>query len=311
MQQPASAKQAYKNGYKMIMRKLTLVLTALALSVSVSAQTSDYLRRYNILLDRVGPAGVGMETLIANWSKAEPESPQMLSACFYYHVAKAQGTEVVARKESRYLGASPMLTLQDSTGADVHYYEVLRYDDDIFAEALKAADKAISIYPQRLDFRFMKANAYLSYERESPDMALSNILGLAHEFMTSEKTWTYQETPGNDVDVDKELFAQMMQDYCVTLYGLGTPSSYEAFLKLSQRMNGYLPKNPAFIANIGSYHLVVAKDPKTALKYYDKALKLDPKDRDVINNAVLASRKLDNPKLEKKYLKMLQQIFVQ
>lgn len=288
------------------MNRIICVLTALSISLSVFAQTSDYQRRYNILIDRVGPAGVGMETLIENWSKAEPDNTDMLAARFYYYIAKAQGTEVVARKEAKYLGAAPMLTLKDSTGADVHYYEVLKYDDEIFAQALKVVDHAVSLYPQRLEFRFMKANAYLSYERESPDMALSNILGLAHEFMTSGKSWTYNEN-SEQMTVDQELFAQMIQDYCVTMYSLGTPASYEAFLKLSQKMNGYFPKVPSFLANIGSYHMVVAKDPKTALKYYDKALKIEPKAREVINNAILAARKLKNGKLEKKYLKLLQQ----
>lgn len=280
---------------------------ALMLSFSLSAQTSDYLRRYNGLLDRVGPAGVGMETLISNWSKAEPESPEMLKARFYYYAAKAQSTEIVTRKEAKYLGASPVLTLQDSTKADVHYYKVLKYDDNLFAEALKAVDKAIAIYPQRLDFRFLKANAYMSYERESPDMALSNLLGLAHDYVTSGKTWTYQDGT-EEVEVDSELFAEMIQDYCVTLYTLGSPFSYEAFLKLSQRMNDYYPKCPSFLANIGSYHMVVAKDPKTALKYYDKALKLDHDAKDIVNNAIIAARRLKNSKLEKKYTKMLQQI---
>lgn len=288
------------------MNKILCALTALLMSLSVFAQTSDYKRRYDILLDRVGPAGVGMETLINNWNKAEPENTDMLTARFYYYIARAQGTEVVARKEAKYLGAAPMLTLQDSTGVDVHYYEVLKYDDEIFSQALKVVDHAISLYPQRLEFRFMKANAYLSYERESPDMALSNILGLAHDYMTSGKTWTYNEN-SEQLTVDQELFAQMIQDYCVTLYALGSPASYEAFLKLSQRMNGYFPKTPSFLANIGSYHMVVAKDPKTALKYYDKALKIEPKAREVINNAILAARKLKNTKLEKKYLKLLQQ----
>lgn len=288
------------------MNKILCALTALSMSLSVFAQTSDYKRRYDILLDRVGPAGVGMETLIENWSKVEPDNTDMLTARFYYYIAKAQGTEVVARKEAKYLGAAPMLTLQDSTGVDVHYYEVLKYDDEIFSQALKVVDHAISLYPQRLEFRFMKANAYLSYERESPDMALSNILGLAHDYMTSGKTWTYNEN-SEQLTVDQELFAQMIQDYCVTLYALGSPSSYEAFLKLSQRMNGYFPKTPSYLANIGSYHMVVAKDPKTALKYYDKALKIEPKAREVINNAILAARKLKNTKLEKKYLKLLQQ----
>lgn len=283
------------------------MLAALLLSVSMSAQTSDFQRRYEVLLNRVGPAGVGMETLIANWSKAEPENPEMLTARFYYYLSKAQGTEVVARDESKYLGMAPVLSLKDSADNDVHYYEVLKYDDALFAEALKAVDKAISVYPQRLEFRFLKANAYMSYERESPDMTLSNLLGLAHDYATSGKTWTYMDGDAQ-IEVDSELFAELIQDYCVTLYNLGTPSSYEAFLKLSQRMNGYYPKFPSFHANIGSYYMVVAKEPKTALKYYDKALKLDPDAKDIINNAILASRRLKNTKLEKKYQKMLQQV---
>jgi hypothetical protein len=124
--------------------------------------------------------------------------------------------------------------------------------------------------------------------------------------MTSGKTWTYKD--GVElIEVDSDLFAQMIQDYCVTLYTLGSPNSYQAFFKLSQKMNACFPKSPIFIANMGSYSMVVAKDPKGALKYYDKALKLDPKARDIINNAILAARKLQNSKLEKKYVKMLQQ----
>jgi tetratricopeptide (TPR) repeat protein len=97
----------------------------------------------------------------------------------------------------------------------------------------------------------------------------------------------------------------MMQEYCYSIYTLGTPSSYDAFLRLSQRMNEYFPKEADFLGNIGSYHLVVRKDSKTAIKYYDKALKLDPGNADIINNALVASRKLKNDKLVKKYTKML------
>ena len=98
----------------------------------------------------------------------------------------------------------------------------------------------------------------------------------------------------------------MIQEYCYSLYTLGSPSSYEAFLKLSQRMNEYYPKEADFLGNIGSYHLVVKKDFKTALKYYDKALKLEPGDVNVINNAILAARQRKDDKLVKKYSKMLQ-----
>lgn len=291
----------------MIMRKIAYIFTALLLSFLASAQTSDYQRRYSMLLDRVGFAGVGMETLIENWSKAEPDNPEMLQARFYFCFVKAQSTEVVKRSEPKYLGQAPLLSLPDSTGANVYYYEVLKYDDELFGQAMKAVDKMIAAYPDRLDFRFLKANAYLSYERESPDMALSSILGLAYDYKTSKKKWLYPDASAADqMEVDEKLFAQMIQEYCYSLYTLGSPSSYEAFLKLSQRMNEYYPKEADFLGNIGSYHLVVKKDFKTALKYYDKALKLEPGDVNVINNAILAARQMKDDKLVKKYSKMLQ-----
>lgn len=291
----------------MIMRKIIYIFAALVLSVMASAQTSDYQRRYNALLDRVGFAGVGMETLIENWGKAEPENPQMLQASFYYYFVKSQSTEVISRSEPKYLGVTPIMTLKDSTGADIHYYEVLKYDDELFSKAIKAADKMISVSPDRLDYRFLKANAYLSYERESPDMAISSIMALAYDYKTSKTKWLYpDEETQEPSQVDSELFTQMMQEYCYSLYVLGTPSSYDAFLRLSQRLNEYFPKEPNFLGNIGSYYQVVKKEYKTALKYYDKALKLAPDDVNVIRNALLASRQLKNEKLIKKYTKMLQ-----
>lgn len=290
----------------MIMKRFIYIVAALTLSISMSAQTSDYLRRYNLLLDRVGPSGVGMETLIEGWAKANPVDPDMLEARFYFYLSKAQSTEVITRGQNKYLGLTPVLSLKDSTGTDVHYYQVLKYDDATFAEALKAVDSAISLYPERLDFRFLKANAYLSYERESPDMTLSNILALVHEFMNSDTEWKYYQTDVPEpASIDKDEFAQLIQEYCYTLYKLGTPSSYDAFLKLSQRMNEYFPKNTDFLGNIGSYHMVAKKDYKTALKYYDKALKIKPDEVSIIRNAMLAARTSKNSKLEKKYHKML------
>lgn len=291
----------------MIMRKFIYVFAALVLSVAASAQSIDYLRRYNLLLDRVGPAGVGMETLIENWGKAEPESIEMLQARFFFLLTKAQGSEVVSRKESKFLGLTPVLTLKDSLGTDVHYYEVIKYEEGLFVDAVESLQQAISISPDRLDLRFLMANTYMSYERENIDLTLSNIMGLVHDYMSSGKKWLYQpDFASEPEEVDKEQFADMMKDYCYSFYTLATPSSYDAFLKLSERMNSYFKKDADFIGNIGSYHHVVKQDYKTALKYYDKAIKLQPDNTSLINNALIAARKMNNAKLEKKYRKMLE-----
>ena len=291
----------------MIMRKIIFILAALALSAAASAQSVDYLRRYNLLLDRVGPAGLGMETLIENWGKAEPDNVDMIQARFFYLLTKSQGSEIVHSKEAKYLGQTPVLTLKDSLGTDVHYYEVFKYDDNIFVEAVETLQQAITVAPNRLDLRFLMANTYMSYERGDIDLTLSYVLGLVHDFMTSDAKWFYKaDSASPQIEVDKEEFAEMMKDYCYSFFTLATPKSYQAFLKLSERMNGYFKKDAGFIGNIGSYHHVVKQDYKTALKYYDKAIKLQPDNTSFINNAIIAARKMNNPKLEKKYRKMLE-----
>ena len=280
--------------------KFAALAAALVLLLPTLAFAQDFERKYNLLVERVGPCGVGLETLLDNWAKAEPDNDKMLAAKFNFWLTKGQGTEVVTNTQKKYLGMDAVLALKDSTGADVYYFEVLKYDDECFREAIASVDRAISMYPERLDFRFMKANAYISYERESPDMALANLLSLVNDFKAGKEKWTY----GGQI-ADDDFFAAAMQEYCVSFYTLGTAGSYEAFRKLSEVMLGHYPDNPGFMSNMGSYNMLVKKDFKAALKYYNKALKKHPDDYISIRNSALAARRLGNVKMEKKYLQML------
>ena len=81
--------------------------------------------------------------------------------------------------------------------------------------------------------------------------------------------------------------------------------SYEAFRKLSEIMLERNPSNTGFMNNIGSYYMLVKKDFKTAVKYYNKVLKMSPSDYTAIKNSALAARRMGNVKMEKKYLQML------
>ena len=280
------------------MLKKFLITAFLLLPFIAGAQ--DFEGRYERLVARVGLSGVGVETLLDSWAAAEPDDAEMLTAKFNFWLTKGQGSEVVAKSEKRYLGLDPVIALKDSSDADVYYYEVLKYDDECFREAIASVDRAIAMYPERLDFRFMKANAYLSYERESPDMALANLLSLIYDFMGSKTQWTY----GGE-SADSDFFAAAMQEYCISFYTLGTSGSYEAFRKLSEQMLRHCPDSPDFMTNMGSYHMLVKKDYKTAIKYYEKVLKKHPDNYTSIKNGVLASRRMGNVKLEKKYLRML------
>lgn len=281
------------------MKRAMLAAIAAMISVMSFAQSDKYEQRYNLLVSKLGPAGVGVETVLNTWEQADSSDSKMLLGKFNYYFTKSQSSQVVTKPTKKYLGMEPVLTLKDSTGTDVFYYQEIMYDDELYGMAIKAADKAIGFHPEKLDFRFMKANAYIAYEKESPDMAIAYLLALADESI-SRKVWLYNEEPA-----DAKFFSEAMLEYCFSFYSIGTPAAMNAFLALSERMNRIDPKNPAFINNIGSYHLVARNDYKTALKYYNKVLKDYPDDYTAIKNCVLLARRQNNVKLEKKYLQKL------
>lgn len=283
------------------MKRIILITFILLGSFASQAQTSSrYEQRYDLLVSQFGHAGVGVETVLDNWAKVDSTNAKMLYGRFAYMFTKAQTEQVEARPGKKYLGMDPVLTLKDTLGNDVNYFQVNSFDDDLYAESLKAADKAIYYWPDRLDFRFMKANAYIAYEKESPDMALAYLMSLADENVRRKSSWEY-----DGEKADQNFFQDAMQEYCFSLYSIGTPASYEAFRTLSEKLSVMFPDNTDFMNNMGSYHLIAKNDYKSAYKYYNKVLKLHPDDETAIRNCVLAARKQKNVKLEKKYLEMM------
>lgn len=285
-----------------MMKKIIMFAAALLLSyTAVMAQTESerYEQRYEMLASRLGPAGVGIETVLDNWAKVDSTNARMLFGRFSYYFTKAQTSEIVSKPQKKYLGMDPLLTLKDSLGNDVYYFQQNVFDDELYGQAIKAADRAISFWPDRLDFRFMKANAYIAYEKESPDMALAFLTALVDENVRRKGAWEYEGTAA-----DPDFFEDAMQEYCYSFYTIGSDAAREAFLTLSQKLSGLYPGNAGFMNNIGSYYLV-KHEYKTALKYYDKVLKKHPSDYTAIQNGLIAARRLKSEKLEKKYLTMM------
>lgn len=282
------------------MKRFISVVLLLLTCAAASAQNEKYEQRYNLLVSKLGPAGVGVETVLDNWAKADSTDAGMLMGRFNFYFTKAQSMQVVIKPSDRYLGMEPILTVKDSTGADIHYYQEMSYDDELYGMAIQAADKLVSFYPDRLDFRFLKANAYIAYEKESPDMATAYLMSLIDEDSRNAVQWTYEEQK-----VEDSFFADAMLEYCFSFYSIGSPSALDAFHKISLKMYELNPDNPAYLNNIGTYYLIAKQDYKTALKHYNKVLKTWPEDYTAIKNCVLLSRKQKNLKQEKKYLQML------
>lgn len=284
------------------MKKRFVVVVLALVSVCVYAQDQSAVleRRYNLLVEKVGFAGIGVETVLDAWERVDSTNLNMQLGRFRYYLTKGQTISVVAKPEKKYLGLEPVLTLKDSLGKDVYYFQEPFFDDALYGQAMKSLDKVISLAPDRLDFRFMKANTYITYEKGSPDMTLSYLSGLCDEAAARTKDWTFgQEKKGRD------FFADAMQEYCYNLFLIGTPSSREAFVTLSRKLNGIFPEYLDFLNNIGSYQLM-SQDYKGALKTYGKVLKKDPGNLTALQNCLLAARRMKNAKLIEKYNAQLQ-----
>lgn len=265
-------------------------------------RVEEYAQRYELLVSKLGPDGVGIETVLNNWAGIAPDDIRLLTARFSYYYTKSQKTEVVPKNQKKFMGADPVLTLKDTTGADVNYFQETVYDDSLYSLSMKFLDRAIRLDSDRLDLRFLKATALVSYEKESPDMALAYLEKLVDENVLVGGKWKY---PG--VDVTETFFKDAIQEYCYTFFNIGSQGAYNAFYALSMKMLEYYPGTAVFMDNVGSYYLAVKEDYGTALKYYKKVLKSSPDDYTAIRNSVLIARKQKNTKLEKKYLQMLVQ----
>ncbi len=289
----------------MIIKKIALAAIAFAIAVTASAQNmtaEQYENRYNIMVKNLGPSGVGIETLVSRWTEAYPEDVKAMIAQFSYYLDKSQSTKLVHKEAATFMGAKPYLTLQDSLGNPVNYFQETFYDDELFGKAQTAIDKAIQAYPDRLDLRFYRITALNGYEKESPDMTKADLKAMINYNFSQKPSWEY---PG--AEVDAEFFAAAIQEYCVAFFHTGTPTSYAAFKDISESMLQFEPDNYLFLDNLGSYHFVAEGNHKAALKYYNKVLKMKKDDMTAIQNCILIARKTKNAKMEKKYRMMMKQ----
>lgn len=284
------------------MKKIIAIASALFLSLGALAQSTqeEFATRYLMLVNKLGYDGVGIETLIKKWEAAFPDDPDMLGAKFSYYFTKSQSHSVVAKDKEKYLGLDPVLTLKDSTGTNVYYYDETFYDDDMFALASTSIDKAIRLRENDISLRLSKIRSLIAYEKESPDMATLALNSLIDYNCISHPKWTW----GNEAFSQDNFIAQVL-DCSFVLFRNGSKASYDAFRAISEKLLSYYPKNTDVLNNLGSYYFVAEKDYKTARKYYEKTLKLDPSNYAAVKNCVILGRRMGNTKLESKYLAKL------
>lgn len=256
------------------MRKLLTAILLLAATAAAAQTTPEgFKAAYERQTAAVGTTGLGVKSILESWNAAFPNDTLMLEAVFYYNLEKGRSYVAITRPEKKYLGRDPLFSAKDSTGKKVNYFQIPLYDEDYFASAQKALDKAINLAPNNIGYLFSEITSLLDYEGESPDMAATALLNLIDRHYSEHPRWNYFGQPFSHED-----FVDSVKEYCVALWKLGTPVGYESFYNVSSRMVKAEPKDPGFLDNVGAYWQVAKKDKKKAAKFYQKALKLDPED---------------------------------
>ncbi len=283
------------------MKRFASILALIAAAtIAVSAQTTDWLKKYQTQVAAVGLTGPGVESVLNRWGQADSSDLNYLRASYIYYLNRGRRSEIMTATTPRYLGREPMFALPDTTTkTKTYYYQIEVFDDEPFGKAIRFLDKLIAHEPTALELRVEKISDLIIYEGESPDMALSALLGLITEDRAKSPKWTYEETA-----VDREFFDGVVQEFCANLFQLGTDPARDAMLKVSERMLTYDKNAVPFITNQGSYYMA-KKDYKKALKYFDKAIKVKEDSYNAIKNACTIGIVTKDLKLQKKYLPML------
>ena len=68
------------------MKRILILAACLLAYVSLSAQTEKYEQRYNLLVSKLGYAGVGVETVLDAWAKVDSTDHKLIEARFNYYL---------------------------------------------------------------------------------------------------------------------------------------------------------------------------------------------------------------------------------
>lgn len=269
------------------MKKLAIVISAVMCCTLLQAQTAEQFKaKYVHQVNAMGYAGLGVETILNKWEAAFPDDVDMMMGKFCFFLAKSQTSEVVAKDQDKFLGEKPVLSIPDSTGHRTNWFQENFYDEEYFAQCIEYIDKAIATAPNELGYRENKISALQSYEKESPDLASAELVALVDYNTENHPEWTLNAMP-----IDEDVFYSAIQEYCYEFYTIGSPASYECFRSISEKMLPIAPNETCFLTNIGTYWLVAQKNDKKALKYYKKALKINPDEESAKANIALIEKR--------------------
>jgi len=284
------------------------ILSAIAVLLAVlpaAAQLSreEYKDKYDRQVRAVGYAGLGVETILDRWGNVYPDDCDMLEGRFFFDLTRARSSKTLRSPKARYMGREPLMTLKDSLGAPVYFYEEEFYEDSLFNSALGYMGRAAELRPEEFLYRAHMLNSIIQKEKEEPVMSVEELDALISYDKACSPSWTYRSQPAGE-----SFFPDAVQDYCSLYFEIGSPKSYAAMRRISERMIKLYPNRLEFLSNMGMYWKVAENNPKKALAVYKKVLSKDRDNYQAAKNGFTVARSLKDTKFQKTCLETVARV---
>lgn len=242
------------------MKHIFIFITAFILTVAQS-KAIDYSER---LMSEVlsGDLEKADSTLL-EWSKEFPNDPSLYSAKSLMLLERASSLPIIGGQ----------FVIISEENADDYMNQKQEWNDSLFNEAIKTIDEGITKYPDNLDLRLFKIDAY-THKGDADSLARLSI-SLIEDNKTKNGSWKW----GNEIIGDTGIIREYTRDYIV---GLIEGKYYQQAIQIAKKLYEVDPNDYEALRLAGVSYMF-ENDPDNALKYLQTALKIAPNDQDIIS----------------------------
>jgi len=241
-----------------------------------------------------------VKEILEKWEKSNKNDVEYFIAAFNFYFRESQ-QELLQLSKEEPTKNQDALVLTDSLGNKSGYlHSYVSKNDSLFTISQNIIDKAIALYPNRLDLRFGKIHTLGEFEKF--DLFSNQILNTIDHSNKIKHKWLWS----NDkiLDDPENFFIDAIQGYQNTLF---QAESDENLKKVAKKMYDTFPNDLYVISSYGVTFLIENKNEE-ALELYLKAEKINPDDTIVLSNIGLIYERLSDKKNAVKYYQKIEKV---
>lgn len=237
------------------------------------------------------------QALVA-WQGEDPTNPDLAASWFNYYFLKAD--REVLQLSLDLPDNQDALVITDSSGPVGSFTNGHVYNQELLNQGYAWIDRALAIYPTRLDLWFGKI--YVIGLTEDWETFTNTILLAIRQGAKTNHQWTW--SLNEPVEDGESFFLASLQDYQVDLFNTQDTSLLANMNSIATEVLKHHPNHVESMTNIGLGYLI-ANDLTTAEAWLLKASAIAPNDEVVQANLAYTYRLQGKLDLAKKYYEKL------